>query len=203
MKIAWLVVVLASMLLATPLAAQEKKEHPAHDELRAVKKKLVDAVNTNDLETLLSLLDDDVVVTWQNAEVSRGPKQVREYYDKMMKGPNKIVDTIKIDPTVDDLSHLYGDATTAVAYGGSKDRYKLSDGRDFVVESRWSATAVKRGGQWKIASFHASANMFDNPVMWIALRKGMTWTGIGAGALGLLLGVIVTRFIGRRRQSKP
>ncbi len=169
-------------LSPAPLAAQAKsepaKEHPAHQELRAIRDHLIDAVNKNDLDRLLTYLDDDVVVTWQNGEVSRGPKEVREYYERMMKGPGRVVESITIEPTVDALTHLYGD-DAGVAYGSSKDHFTLTDGRDFVLVSRWSATAVKKDGQWKIAEFHASGNLFDNPVLWIAVRRTAIWTGIG------------------------
>jgi len=207
MKVARLPLVLALIALApTRLIAQEKgepgKEHPAHQELRALRDGLKEAVNKNDLDRLLSYLADDVVVTWQNSEVSRGPKEVRAYYERMMTGPNRIVESIKIDPVVDELTHLYGD-NTGVAYGSSKDHYKLTDGRDFEVASRWSATVVKQDGQWKIANFHASANMFDNPVMWIAVRKSMLWTGIAAGVAGLLVGLIVARLFRRKPQTTP
>src|SRR5262249_5081294 len=81
-------------LPASAQASPPAQEDPAHNELRALKKQLTDAVNANDLDALLAVLDEKVVVTWQNAEVSRGPQQVREYYDRMMKGDKRIVQSI-------------------------------------------------------------------------------------------------------------
>ena len=137
----WLIAV---PLLPGALPAQDKgepgKEHPAHQELRVLRDNLIDAVNKQDLDRLLTFLDEDIVVTWQNAEVSRGPKEVRAYYERMMKGPNRVVESVTIDPTVDSLTHLYGD-DTGVAYGSSKDHFKLTDGRDFELVSRWTASA--------------------------------------------------------------
>jgi ketosteroid isomerase-like protein len=153
-------------------------------------------VNSNNLEALLALLDDDVVVTWENAEVSRGPQQVRAYYDRMMKGDQRIVESVTIDPTVDELTHLYGD--TGVAFGSSKDHFKLTDGRDFVFDTRWTATAVKKNGKWKVASFHASTNTFDNPVLWIAVKRVGLWAGVIAGVLGLVVGFITSRLLRKR-----
>jgi ketosteroid isomerase-like protein len=172
------------------------KEDPAHADLRALRAELVKAINGNHLDDMLALLDDDVVVTFMNAEVGRKPAGVRAYYDKMMNGPNKIVESITIDPTVDELTHLYGD--TGVAFGSSKDHFKLTDGRDFVAETRWTGTLVKKDGKWKVASFHASANAFDNPILWIALKKVGMWVGIGAAVLGLVIGFL----IGRRRAAR-
>ena len=63
------------------------------------------------------------------------------------------------------------------------------------------ATAVKKDGKWLIANFHASANLFDNPVLWIAVRRTALWVGGGAAAVGLLLGLVVGRFLRRKRGS--
>ena len=71
-------------------AAEDKnKEDPAHEELRALRKGLVEAIQKNDVDDLLTYLDPDVVVTWQNGEVSRKPDGVKAYYDRMMKGPGR------------------------------------------------------------------------------------------------------------------
>jgi ketosteroid isomerase-like protein len=202
MKTAWPTLALAGLWLLAPvrLAAQQGKEDPRHEELRQLRKEVTDAVNKQDLDRLLTFLDDDVVVTWQNAEVSHGPKEVRAYYDKMMKGPDHIVESVHIDPKVDDLTHLYGD--TGVAFGSSEDRFKLTDGRDFTILTRWSATVVKKNGQWKIASFHASANVFDNPILSIAIRRTLTWTLVGAVPVGLLLGFLGGWFLLSRRRTR-
>jgi ketosteroid isomerase-like protein len=187
-----------------PLAAQDAKkpkEDPAHEELRALRREVEDAVNKNDLDRLLTFLDEDVVVTWQNAEVSRKPAGVREYYERMMKGPNRRVESITIKPVVDDLTHLYGD--TGVAYGSSEDHFKLTDGKDFKLTSRWSATVVKKNGKWLIANFHASTNMFDNPLMTYAIRQTLLWTAVVAVPVGLLLGLVVAWLWRRRKSATP
>jgi ketosteroid isomerase-like protein len=191
---------IVALSLAFALGGQQPvKEDTVHDELRALKKELTEAVNANNLDALVALLDDNVVVTWQNAEVSRGPDQVRAYYDRMMKGDKRIVESVHIEPVVDELAHLYGN--TGVAFGSSKDHFKLTDGRDFVFESRWSGTMVKKEGKWKVASFHASTNTFDNPIIWIAVKRVGFWTGAIAGAAGLIIGLAATWLL-RRRTTK-
>jgi len=37
-------------------------------------------------------------VTWQNAEVCRGPQAVKAYHDRMMAGPNRIVAKLSSNP---------------------------------------------------------------------------------------------------------
>jgi ketosteroid isomerase-like protein len=187
-----------------PLAAQEAKkakEHPAHEELRALRREVEDAVNKNDLDRLLTYLDEDVVVTWQNGEVSRKPAGVRAYYDRMMKGPNRRVESITIKPVVDDLTHLYG--ATGVAFGSSEDHFKLTDGKDFVLTTRWSATVVKKNGKWLIANFHASADVFDNPILSYAIRRTLLLTALAAVPVGLVLGLVLAWLFRRRKPATP
>ncbi|MBI2824411.1 MAG: nuclear transport factor 2 family protein [Planctomycetia bacterium] len=203
-----------ALLLAGPLAAavgQEPKtpappertlspeEEAVHDELRAFRKEMTAAINANDLDKLLSLVTDDVVVTWQNGEVSRTPAGVRAYYDRMMKGDKRIVQSITTDPQPDDLTHLFGDV--GISAGSSNDRFVLTDGRDFTIATRWSAAVVKQNGQWKLASFHASTNMFDNPILWIAVRQTGLWVGGGALLAGVVVGAALMLFFKRTRQT--
>jgi uncharacterized protein (TIGR02246 family) len=173
-----------------------KKEDPAHQELRALRTQVVAACNKGDIDGVLAVLDKDVVVTWLNGEVSRGPQQVREYMERMIKGPNRIVERFEVNPEPHELTHLYGD--TGVAFGTSKDHFVLTDGKDFDVLSKWSATLAKKDGKWVIANFHSSTNMFDNPVLNIAIKRTATWVGVGAGVGGLLVGFLLGRLLRHR-----
>jgi uncharacterized protein (TIGR02246 family) len=185
-----------------PVWAQEGKpppEDPAHEELRALRREMVEAINKNDMDALLSHLDKDVVVTWMDASVSRGPRGVKEYIEKMTKGENRKVNSHSTQAEVDELTHLYGN--TGVATGHSRDQFVLTDGRDFAVDTRWTATLVKKEGKWKVASFHSSADMFDNPVLFIAVRRTATWAGGIAGVAGLAIGFVVVWLLRRRKQA--
>jgi ketosteroid isomerase-like protein len=193
MKSKTLLVLAGLALLLAPGQAQENQggkppEDPAHEELRKLKRDLVDVINKGDIPGVLAYLDKDVVVTWMNGEVSKGPDEVKKYLERMTKGDKPIVKSYKTDPTVDDLTHLYGDKTVGVAYGHSNDTFVLNDGKEFTIGTRWSATLVKKDGKWLIANFHGSADVFDNPVLDIAIRKTATYVGIGAGIAGLLVG---------------
>lgn len=61
-----LAVVLATGLPASAWTQEDKgkKEDAAHEELRSLRKQMVDAVNKNDIDALLVHLDKHVVVTW-------------------------------------------------------------------------------------------------------------------------------------------
>jgi hypothetical protein len=79
----------------------------------------------------------------------------------------------------------------------------LTDGTEFNQDTRWSATLVKKkDGTWKAANVHISVNMFDNPVLNLAIKRTGIWAGGIAGGGGLLLGLVVGAVFFRSR-SKP
>lgn len=177
---------------ATPDQAAEAR---THDELRALRDELVAAVNGGNLAAVLRCLHPNVVVTWQNAEVSRGRDGVKAYYERMLDGPSKVVESFAVQPTVDELTLLYG-GDTGIAFGRSRDHFVLKGGLDFTLDGRWSATLVRHEGRWVVASFHASTNLFDNVLLRIERR--LKWW---VGAVGLLLGLILGVLWGRRHKS--
>jgi ketosteroid isomerase-like protein len=167
--------------------------------ITVLRTELVDSFNKGDIDRLLSHLDPDAVVTWQNGEVCRGPAAVRAYYDKMMAAPNHIVSSLVVHPVVDDR-HVYGD--WAVSWGSLGDEYVLNDGSSFKFDSRFTATIARRGEVWKITSFHASVNAFDNPILKTAAKKVGTWAGVGGAVLGVIVGAVIGMKIGRRRSNR-
>jgi ketosteroid isomerase-like protein len=171
------------------------------DPLKAIsllRGELVDAFNKGDIDRLLSHLDPDAVVTWQNGEVCRGPAAVRAYYNKMMTSPDHIVTSLSVSPVVDDR-HVYGD--WAVSWGNLHDEYTLKDGTNFRFDSRFTATIARRGEEWKITSFHASVNAFDNPILGIAAKKSGMWGGIAGGVVGLVVGALAALVLKRRKST--
>jgi ketosteroid isomerase-like protein len=200
----WLLIAISFTLLGPFRAlAQEgpAKEDPAHNELRALKRGAEESFNKGDIDSLLSkYVHKDVIVTWQNAEVNHGHGEVKSFYNRMMVGPNRVVESVTTNIGVDELSHLYG-ANTATALGNMEQHFKLRDGLDFDLSSRWTATLVKEADQWKIAAFHVSANMFDNGVLRTALRRTAYWVGGIAGVVSLLIGIVLGRFSKRPRAA--
>src|SRR5688572_22510368 len=61
---------------------------------------LIESFSKGDIDQLVTYLAPDIVVTWQNGEVSHGPDGVRAYYNKMMAGEDRIVREIKTEPEV-------------------------------------------------------------------------------------------------------
>ncbi|HSP17658.1 MAG TPA: nuclear transport factor 2 family protein [Thermoanaerobaculia bacterium] len=179
---------------ALPAIAQTAAEphHEIHQALRDLRGRLLVAMNKNDIDGILRELHPNVIVTWQNAEVSRGPQGVRAYLERMTKSPNHVVLGYHADLNVDELTTLYGE-NTGVAYGSSVEQFDLRGGQKFTLRGRWSATLVNENGRWLIASVHASSNLFDNPLL-DSTKKAMYIAVPVAALIALLIGL----FLGRR-----
>ena len=89
-----------------------------------------------------------------------------------------------------------------LSFGNSVDHYEFPDGTQFDTNTRWSATLVKEGDQWLIASLHVSENLFDNPVLDMT-KRAATLTAVVTGIGGVVVGVLCMVVIGffRRRNS--
>jgi ketosteroid isomerase-like protein len=177
----------------TPPSPTPSKDEAVHNELRALRDGLLDAMNRGDVERELTYLHPNVVVTWHDATVSRGRDGVRTYLNRMLNGPDKLVASYKADVNVDELTILYG-GDAGISFGSAVEHFKLTSGRTLDLPARWSATLVKEGDHWLIASLHASDNLFDNPLL--ALARRSTYL---AGGIALLVGLAAGFFLGRRR----
>ncbi len=177
--------------LSVSAQAPQGGDEAMHKALRAMRDAVVGALNKGDMESLLPHLHKNIVFAAMNGEVCHGHDALRAYFNRMMKDPGHIVESLSINPTVDNLTDIYG-GTSGVAYGTSVDRYRLTDGQVFDVHARWTATMVMDNGEWKIAGFQSAANIFDNPLLNKA-KSALYWgTGV-AGGLGLVLGALVGR----------
>jgi ketosteroid isomerase-like protein len=202
---------LSPALSASPLpreaAAPERAkaaENPADQQLRDLRTRMQSAMNSQDLAALLAGVTDDVVFTTMNGDVVRGKDGMGAYFDKMMKGPDALVKSVSTNFEADGLTVLYGGSLgdpedAGVAWGHSDDTYVLRDGSKFTLHPRWTATVIREPDGWKVASFHYSVSMFDNPVL-DKVKRSMGLVG-GAGlGLGLALGLLIGYVVGRRRK---
>jgi ketosteroid isomerase-like protein len=189
----WIAVLLLLSLTSLPASAQAPSDDATHDELRALRDGLLDAMSKGDIERELTYFHPNVVVTWHNAEVSRGHDGVRKYLSRMLEGPDKVVDSFKADVNVEELTALYG-GDAGISFGSAVEHFDLASGRTFDLPARWSATLVKENGRWLIASLHVSDNLFDNPLLNMARR--MAWWAAG---IALLVGLGLGFILGRRR----
>ncbi|HEX5163263.1 MAG TPA: SgcJ/EcaC family oxidoreductase [Steroidobacteraceae bacterium] len=190
---------LALLLMVSAASAQDPAAMPAedHDGLRALAATMEEALNKRDLDTLLANVDDNVAFTAMNAETGYGKQHIRDYFDRMLNGPNKIVQDIKVDFVPDKLSVFYG-PDVAVSAGNAASHYELTNGLKFDIDARWTATLVRKDGRWLVGAFHYSANVFRNPIM----EKQRRFLVMAGGGVAILLGVIGF-IVGRRRVVRP
>lgn len=188
---------LAAVLLCLApafLAAQTDPEI-THDEIRRLRDDILAALQRGDIDAVLPHLHPNVIFTPMNNEVARGPQGVKAYFEKMMTGPDRVVEEMQLNMEVDRLTDLYGN--TGIASGSSNDFYRLTSGPRFNVPTRWTCSLVRENGRWLITSFHSSVDAFDNPILTLQKRATalpMVGLGILAGlAFGLLLGFLVWR----------
>lgn len=175
--------------------AAPQDEEAIHNELRAIRDGLVDAILKGDVERQLSYVHDNVVVTWQNGEVARGHEGLRDFLDRM---GSKVFQGYTLPPAADELTILYGD-DTGIVFGSSVPHYKLL-GREFDLNNRWTATLVKENGRWLVASYHVSGNILDNPLLTFA-KRGMYWVGGIALVVGLVVGMFGGKIVRRLRKT--
>src|SRR5580704_16466815 len=95
--------ILALVFVAMTTSAQVNTPSAGADAEPAVthlREGLVDSFNHGDIDRLLTYLDTNAVVTWQNGEVCEGTAEVKAYYDRMMKGDHPVVSKVTADPKV-------------------------------------------------------------------------------------------------------
>jgi hypothetical protein len=142
-------------------------------------------INDSNIDLMAKHIDDKAVITWLNAEVSRGPEGVKAYFARMVgNAPGTVLSKYSTHPKISGPAAFYGDV--AVASGTTDDEFTPHNRSVFKFDSRWTATLRKNDGQWKIVALHLSTNCFNN-VLITELRQLSVYTGAGGALAGLLL----------------
>lgn len=204
------------------LAAQESKAAPrqgndsiaalppdqaaAHRELIAFRVGIQDAFNKAgapgslaDMNALLEYADPDILFTDMTGESLRGRAALLDYFKREFIDEGHSLQRMHSEFTADFLSILVP-TDVALNQGKGHGRFTFVDGKELTVDTRWTATLVKRSGAWKLAAFHFSPPMFDNPVV-NAYRKWIYKAAAIAGVVALLIGVLVGRATRRPRPA--
>lgn len=184
--------VLAILMSLSAWGAPPEPNADIHNALRALRDRLMTAINNRNIDGMVAELHPNVIITWQDATVSRGRNGVRAYLESKLGGSNPIVRGYHAAVTVDDLTTLYG-PDTGIAYGSSLETFDLTSGLKFTLHGRWSATMIRENGRWWLASVHASSNLFDNPLVNATKKSFMI-----AIAIAALVALLVGWFVGRR-----
>jgi len=196
-------VAVAALLRPLPMSAQT--DLPAtdlhHDDRQALLKILSaveKAINDQDIEGILAQMSPDCTVIWWNAEISRGHDQIRAYYRKMVKDEGRFITKYTTQAKLGDHARFVGSgADVALADGTMEDEFFPVIRGTFKLSSRWSATAAKSGGEWKVVTLHLSSNVFTNELI-SELTRALWY----AGGAGLVVGGLAGWFLGRRNRRR-
>lgn len=186
------------LLVPTAAWAQESSEAADHDALRKIKADVLNAINTRNLRGMDAILHKPFMVTVVTQDTFTDTGALQAYYDGLFTRQLLRMARVNIEAEADELSHIQT-GTFAVARGSTKELYELADGRRFDMRGRWTATAVKEDGQWKLIAIHSGTNFLDNPVL-TAVEKSTAYVGAGGLAAGLALGSLLGFLFGRRRK---
>ncbi len=181
-------------------AAQDKADDAVAKELREFRERAFEAYKKRDLDRFLEALHPDVVYTFEDKTVVKGRDGVKDYIKKMTEGPDALVQSMTTEDLTLDGRAIHG-PNAAVGWGKTSSRFKLKDGREFTLHSKWTGTAVKEGGRWQVTSIHMSESPFDNDIFRLAMRSVALWVGGGALLGGLVVGGGLTWFSMRRRRT--
>jgi uncharacterized protein (TIGR02246 family) len=185
---------LAALLRPLPMTAQDDLHQEDRQALLKILSKVETAINAQDVEGILSQMRPDCTVTWWNAEISRGHDDIRAYYRRMVKDEGRIITKYTTHTKLGGHARFIGSgADVAVAEGSMEDEFFPVVRGPFKLNSRWSATAAKSDGEWKIVNLHLSSNVFTNQL--IAELTRALWI---AGGVALVIGVLAGWFLGRR-----
>jgi len=192
-----LIIQLLAFVLFTTAAFAQGSSVDDDQAIAKLREGLVGSFNRGDIDGLLTFLDTNAVVTWQNGEVCEGTAAVKAYYDRMMKGEHPVVSKVTADPKILGR-HVQGD--WAVSWGDLNDHFVLTDGRELPLNSRFTATIARRADGWRVTAFHVSVNAFDNPILKLAVKKVGAISVCSGVVLGILIGVCL--MFALRRMAK-
>lgn len=187
-------VVFTALLRPLPMTPQTDPHQQDRQALLKILSNVENAINAQDVEGIISQMSPDCTVTWWNAEISRGHDDIRAYYRRMVKDPGRIISKYTTQAKLGAHARFVGAAgDVALADGSMEDEFFPIARGPFKLSSRWSATAAKSGGEWKIVNLHLSTNVFTNTL--IAELTRAIWL---AGAGGVVLAGLAGWFLGRR-----
>ena len=188
----------AVLLRPLPMTAQNDPHQEDRQALLKVMSAVENAINAQDIEGIIGQMSPDCTVTWWNAEISRGHDGIRAYYRRMVKDEGRYISKYTTRAKLGAHARFVGSGgDVALADGSMEDEFFPIIRGPFKLSSRWSATAAKLGGEWKIVNLHLSSNVFTNTL--IAELTRALWF---AGAAGLVAGGLAGWLWGRRRKRR-
>ena len=192
----FILLVVLSLILELSSAAAEPTAASAEqldNELNTFRAWLVDAWNKQDIDKILSKVEPDVLVTWQDGRVSHGREELRQYIEHMVRGPQSVVEHVTANPVVEGRK-VFDDHI--ISWGHMNDVFILrEDGEPLHFDSRFSALLQRKDNVLMLAGIHFSVNAFKNDVQSLAVTKTRNYSLFAGLFIGLLLGFVLARTV--------
>src|SRR6516225_7521864 len=93
-------ILILTFTFTTAMAQSNQGATEVEEAITRLRAGLVDSFNHQDIDRLLTYLDTNAVVTWQNGEVCEGTEAIKAYYERMMKGDHPVVAKVTSNPEV-------------------------------------------------------------------------------------------------------
>ena len=169
--------------------AIDEKTRLDNEAIRNVFTNFASAINSQNNSKLMSVAREQLIVIGSNQELVSGKKTVEDYFPRIIGGQNYRFERAGFTIEPGAIVEIANSGDIAKVYGRGTEKYKL-DSVEHTVSTRWSATVVKEGEEWKVASFHSGVNFSDNSVLKAFEEFG--WKiGVAAGLISLLVGFIL------------
>lgn len=164
--------------------------HEDRQALRAALAAVKEAINHRQWSALDRWISPDAVITMIDQSTLHGRMDLQQYIEAKLGQFSSVLSDLKVDPIPDAPAVFYGD--TAIATMTSADRFIFRNGKEFLVQNRYTAVLVKGDGGWQLVALHGGANAFNNPISYQSqnlLLGGAVLAGVG----GLIAGYIAGR----------
>ncbi|MBT8127704.1 MAG: nuclear transport factor 2 family protein [Gammaproteobacteria bacterium] len=159
-----LICIFALLTSTVTLAATNTGTEADHEQLRQLLISVQEAVNKDQIDMLEAHLHEDYVITVMNQEVVTKDWTLEQLFNEWFKKSDAFIKSLKIAPVASIETNIY-DGRFGVCYGISTDSYELADGRSFEFNSKWTATMLKEGDQWKLLALHVGVDPIENTLI--------------------------------------
>lgn len=161
-------------------------------ELQTMRSEMLAAFKRRDFKLLNSYVTPDIIVTWQNGEVTKGTDALMSFNERMLGGDNSVISEADAAPIIEGRK-LFGDQIISI--GAMNDSFTIrATGQKLPFNSRFSALVVKQDGRYLVSGLHLSANVFDNPVLSAATNFYKLLAGATA-VVALIFGILIGKFL--------
>ena len=180
--------------------AEVEQEQAIHEELRNMLDGIEDSINTENYSALAPYFHKKLRVTTVNQNTINTHDGIEPYFREWF-GEGGYLQSLKISFKADAPTEFYNDYTMGIVRGGAIEQYKLTDGRDLDLDTRWTATVIKdTDSKWRILALHLGTNFYDNGI-YHEMRRHLIKLGIVGTVAGAVVGLLLGLLLFKRKRS--